>query len=149
MSCKFGRTYKVDHTTQPHGANDHQKHTRTPHRHTKTIPEGRPLTYYAKKSEATVPARSTRQRQFDEHQTIISRHPIRRRDTAKLPRNDGRTPMSSLRFYADTYIITTYYLNSTSVTCIFSYVIYVAWRNPSMHNTLRPHLRKGLKMTHM
>jgi len=53
-------------------------------------------------------------------------NPIRRQNTTKLHRNDGRTPMSSLRFYADTYIITTYYLNNTSVTCIFSYVIYVA-----------------------
>jgi len=24
----------VDHTIEPHGVNDHQKHTRTPHRHT-------------------------------------------------------------------------------------------------------------------
>jgi len=90
--------------------------------HTETIPEGKPPTYCAKKSEATVPARSTPQHQFDEHQTISSRYPIRRRNTTKLHRNDGRTPMSRLRFYADTYIITTYYLNSTS--CFFSYVIY-------------------------
>ena len=37
-----------------------------------------------------------------------------------------RLHVSSLRFYADTYIITTYYLNNTSVTCIFTYVVYVA-----------------------
>jgi len=47
-------------------------------------------------------------------------------DTKKFLRNDGRTPMFSLRFYAYTLIITTYYLIDTSVTCIFSYVIYVA-----------------------
>jgi hypothetical protein len=73
-----------------------------------------------KKSGATVPARSTPQHQFDENQTIISRHSIKRQYTKKLHRNDGRTPMSSLRFYAVTYIITTYYLNNISVTCIFS-----------------------------
>jgi len=33
-----------------------------------------------------------------------------------------RTSMPSLRFYADTYIITTCYLNDTSVTFIFCYV---------------------------
>jgi len=77
--------------------------------HAETIPKGRPPTYYAKKSEATVPPHSTPQRQFDEHQTISSRHPIRRQNTTKLTRNNGRTPMSSLRFYADTYIIMTYY----------------------------------------
>ena len=60
-----------------------------------------------------------------------------------LPRNNGRKPMSSLRFYVDTYIIMTYYLNNTFVTCIFSYVIYVAWRDPSMHSTLRTHLHKA------
>jgi len=43
-----------------------------------------------------------RNSKFDEHQTISSRHPIRRQNTTKLPTNDGRTPMSSLRFYADT-----------------------------------------------
>jgi hypothetical protein len=99
----------VDRTIQPHGVNDHQKHTQEPHRHTKTIPEGRPPTYYAKKSEVTVPTCSTPQRVFDEHQTISSRHPIRRQNTTKLPKNDGRTLMSSSRFYTDTYIITTYY----------------------------------------
>jgi len=57
--------------------------------------------------------------------------------------------MPSLRFYADTYIITTYYLDDTSVTCIFSYVNYVAWWDPSMHSTLKTHLFKGLKMTRM
>ena len=77
-------------------------------------------------AEATVPTRSTPQSQFDEHQANRSRNPTRRQNTAKHPRNDGRTPMSSLRFYADTYIITTYFLNNTSLTCIFSYVIYVA-----------------------
>jgi hypothetical protein len=139
----------VDHTIQPHRVNDHQKHTQTPHRHTKTIPEGRQSTYYVKKSEAMVPARSTPQRQFDENQTISSRHPIRRQNTTNLPRNDGRTPTSSLRFYADIYIITTYYLKNTFVTCTFSYVIYVQWWDPSMQSTLRTHLCKGLKMTHM
>jgi hypothetical protein len=73
------------------------------------------------KLEATVPVRSTPQRQVDEHQTISSRHPLRRENTTKLPRNDGTPPMSILRFYADTYIITTH-LNNTSITCIFSYL---------------------------
>jgi len=77
-------------------------------------------------SEATVSARSTPQRQSDKNQTISSRHLIKRQNTTKLHRNDGRTLMSSLRFCADTYIITTYYLYNTSVTCVFSYVIYVA-----------------------
>jgi hypothetical protein len=76
--------------------------------------EGHPHTT-RKKSEATVPARSTRQRQFDEHQTISPRRPIPQQNTTKHPTNDGRTPMSSLRFYADTHIITTYRLNNTTV----------------------------------
>jgi hypothetical protein len=42
-----------------------------------------------------------------------------------------------------------YYLNNISETCNFHYVIYVAWRNPSMHSTLRTHLCKGPKMTCM
>ena len=68
----------------------------------------------------------------DDDETISSRHPIKRQNTTKLHRNDGRTPVPSLRFYADTYIITTYYLNDTSVTCIFSYVNYVACLNFQM-----------------
>ena len=71
------------------------------------------------KSEATVPARSTPQHQFDKHQTISCRHPIRRQDTTKLPRNDGRTPMSSLRFYTDIYIITTYRICSRNLHTYF------------------------------
>jgi hypothetical protein len=57
------------------------------------------------KSDATVPARSTPKRQFDKYQPTSSRHHIRRQNTTKLPRNDGRTPMSSLRFHPDIYII--------------------------------------------
>ena len=40
--------------------------------------------------------------------------------------NITKTQVIDVLFYADTCIITTYYLNNTSVTCIFSYVIYVA-----------------------
>ena len=48
VSDKVSPRAPVDRAIQPHGVNDHQKHTRTPYRHTRTIPEGRPPTYYAK-----------------------------------------------------------------------------------------------------
>jgi len=57
--------------------------------------------------------------------------------------------LNNMSFYADTYIITTYYLNDKSVTCIFSYINHLACWDPSMHTTLRIHLCKGLKMTLM
>jgi len=39
VSDEVSQRTPVDSTIKPHGVNDHQKHTRTPHRHTKTIPE--------------------------------------------------------------------------------------------------------------
>ena len=74
----------------------------------------------SKKIRGDRPARSTRQRQFDKHQTISSRHPIKRQNTTKLHRKDGRTPMSSLRFYTDIYIITTYRICSRNLRTFFS-----------------------------
>jgi len=57
---------------------------------TKTIPIGRPPTHYTENQRG---------------QSLLAVHSSANvTNTRKLPRNDGKTPMPKLRFYADTHI---------------------------------------------
>ena len=97
-----------------------------------------------KKSEAAVPARSTTQRQFDENQTISSRHPIKRQEHYKASQEQWKN--TNVRFkILRRYIITIYQLNN-----IFVQLCYLCSMVGSQHaQQFKDSFFKGLKMTIM